>query len=475
MNQTISIHWFRQDLRLADNPALSAAADRGQVLPVYILDDINAGAHRPGAASRWWLHHSLDALNKSLGGKLLICQGNPEHLLPELARQHGATAVFWNRCLEPWQTLRDTRIKSVLQQQHHLDVVSFNGSLLWEPWEILKKDGTPYRVFTPYYRSARLIADRLRRPLPVPAKMRLLGSGSKPVDLADLRLLPRISWDRKLLSHWRIGEQGAAERLKIFLESGLDNYKSGRDRPADGNVSRLSPHLHFGEISPNQVWYAANDCNDSEDLEHFRRELCWREFSHNLLYYCPDLPHSNLQTKFDAFPWESNTALLASWQTGQTGYPLVDAGMRELWETGYMHNRVRMITGSFLVKNLLLHWHHGANWFWDCLVDADLANNSASWQWVAGCGADAAPYFRIFNPVIQGQKFDPTGAYTRRFVPELAHLPNKYLFNPWEAPQTVLDEAGINLGENYPQPVVGLQWSRQRALAAYQLLKDRHL
>ena len=279
--------------------------------------------------------------------------------------------------------------------------------------------------------------------------------------------MPKIRWDKKLQPHWKIGEAGAKERLEDFFQEGLPSYKEGRNLPAKPFVSRLSPHLHFGEISPNQVWYAATFQGKTKDIDHFCSELGWREFSHSLLYYNPTLPVDNLQKKFDNFPWSNDLTRLSAWQKGRTGVPMVDAGMRELWQTGFMHNRVRMITGSFLVKNLLLHWHHGERWFWDTLVDADLANNSASWQWIAGCGADAAPYFRIFNPVTQGQKFDPDGDYVRRYIPEIAALPNKFLFSPWDAPEDLLVDLNITLGETYPKPVVDLKTSRNKALEAF--------
>ena len=289
-----------------------------------------------------------------------------------------------------------------------------------------------------------------------------------------MQLLPDIPWHKKMEQYWQPGETGAHKRFEEFLDNGLKDYKEGRNYPARSNVSRLSPHLHFGEISPRQVWQdicarmIADRCE--RDGEHFLSELGWREFSYNLLYHFPELPRINLQKKFDRFPWRNDIDALKAWQRGQTGYPIVDAGMRELWGTGYMHNRVRMIVGSFLVKNLLLHWHHGEDWFWDTLVDADLANNSAGWQWIAGCGADAAPYFRIFNPVTQGRKFDSQGIYVRRYVPEISQLPDKYLHSPWEAPQEVLTQAGVRLGENYPAPIVDLKQSRERALAAFKYL-----
>ena len=462
-----TIHWFRQDLRLADNPALASAAATGSVLPVYILDDENAGEYAMGGASRWWLHQSLQALSAALDGKLAIYRGDPKKILSELAARHDAGAVSWNRCYEPWRIERDKAIKTALNGEG-LDVQTCNGSLLWEPWETLKDDGTPYRVFSPFFHRGCNKAHPPREPLPAPGSIELVSAEHAGID--ELGLEPEIPWHESLQPHWAPGEAGAAERLNDFLEEGLANYKEGRNFPARNHVSRLSPHMHFGEISPNQAWYAAKGRDEGKDLAHFLSELGWREFSHSLLYHNPDLPRRNLQNKFDHFPWRDDADSLRRWQRGMTGYPIVDAGMRELWQTGYMHNRVRMIVGSFLVKNLLLHWRHGERWFWDTLVDADLANNSASWQWVAGCGADAAPYFRIFNPVTQGQKFDPDGEYTRRFVPELTDLPTRYLFRPWEAPAATLRAAGIVLGETYPEPVVDLKGSRERALDAFKSL-----
>ncbi len=470
--QTIII-WFRQDLRLSDNPALHEAAKRGAILPVFILDDINAGEFAPGSASRWWLHHSLTNLNHSLDDRLMVYKGDAGVILPEIAKVSGAHAVYWNQCYEPWRVERDERIVQTLKS-HSVAVKTFNGSLLWEPWQTLKKDGSPYKVFTHFYRKGCLAALPPRKPLRKPARLKLISDIPSGFTIDDLDLLPKIKWYQKLEAFWSIGEQGAQKQLRRFIKQGLKNYKDGRNYPAQNNVSRLSPHLHFGELSPNQVWYAAKDSQANvpeADLDCFLSELGWREFSNSLLFHYPDLPRKNLNIKFNHFPWTKDIEVLNRWQQGQTGYPIVDAGMRELRQTGYIHNRVRMVVGSFLVKNLLLHWRHGETWFWDNLLDADLANNSASWQWVAGCGADAAPYFRIFNPVTQGQKFDPQGEYTIRFVPELARLPIKYLFNPWNAPAEVLRQADVRLGDNYPEPIVDVKLSRERALAAFAELK----
>ena len=457
----ISLMWFRQDLRLSDNPALIEAAKQGTVLPIYILDDENAGDYAMGAASRWWLHYSLQSLNESLGGTLSLYRGDPLEILEKIGEHHDIQGVYWNRCYEPWRIARDKHIKQKLAEKG-VEVQSFNGSLLWEPWDIKKNDGTPYKVFTPFYRRGCLNAAAPREPLPAPKTLEYV-KDAVSCDLTSLDLLPKIRWDKQLEPHWEVGETGAIDRLYTFFDEGLDDYKEGRNLPAKPYVSRLSPYLHFGNISSNQIWHAAIARGEGVNIDHFCTELGWREFSYSQLYHNPSLPRKNLQSKFDAFPWREDAEALKAWQHGQTGIPIVDAGMRELWQTGLMHNRVRMIVGSFLVKNLLLHWHHGERWFWDCLVDADLASNSAGWQWIAGCGADAAPYFRIFNPVTQGQKFDSQGEYTRHFVPELRELSDKYLFNPWEAPDAVLQGADVVLGENYPKPIVDLKASRNRA------------
>ncbi len=468
-----AVVWFRQDLRLADNPALYNAALDHEIVPIFILDDEDAGSQKMGGASRWWLHHSLSSLNLSLHGKLNIYCGKARTLIARLVKSLNIDAVFWNRCYEPWRIERDQSIKEMLVSLGVI-VQSFNGSLLWEPWEVLKADKSFYKVFTPFFRSAREQEALIRDPLPEPPHLRVV-KDNESRSLESLRLLPAVPWDILMKKCWRIGEVAAKQKLSDFIAQGLLGYKDGRDYPAKSHVSRLSPHLHFGEISPNQVWHEAQRARSprlSRDLDHFLSELGWREFSYYLLFHFPDLPWKNFQKKFDAFPWQRDSKALKAWQRGKTGYPLVDAGMRELWQTGYMHNRVRMVVASFLVKNLLIHWHHGESWFWDCLVDADLANNSASWQWVAGSGADAAPYFRIFNPITQGEKFDPEGVYTRTFVPELASLPNKFLFRPWEAPDAVLEQAGVKLGVTYPKPIVDLTFSREHALDALAMMKN---
>ncbi len=470
------IFWFRQDLRLADNPGLAAAAASGRpVLAVYVLDDDNAGDWAPGAASRWWLHQSLASLADDLDGRLLLLRGKADDCLPTLVEESAAHAVYWNRCYEPWRVRRDRKLKKALRDEG-VPVHTYNGSLLFEPMHVSKEDGGPYKVYTPFWRKGCLEnGPGVRELVEMPDDLRL-AKAQGGLQLDELELMPSLDWYESLAEEWQPGEEGARQRLERFLDEGIGNYKEGRDRPDKAYVSRLSPHLHHGEISPQQVWYAARPLARKKklekDVDHFLSELGWREFSYNLLYHWPEITDDNLQKKFNRFPWKKSMKDLDCWQRGETGYPIVDAGMRELWQTGYMHNRVRMIVGSFLVKNLMLHWHHGERWFWDTLVDADLANNSASWQWVAGSGADAAPYFRIFNPVLQGKKFDPDGEYVRRYLPELAKLPDKHLQAPWEAPAEVLEEAGIELGRDYPKPIVDLKGSRERALAAFKSLSS---
>lgn len=472
MKKNIAIHWFRQDLRLSDNPALANAADSEQILPIYILDDKNSGEDSIGSASRLWLHYSLVSLNKSLNDKLSFYKGNSFNILAKIIDSYDVEAVYWNRCYEPWRIDLDTKIKEFLKKKG-IKVMSSNGSLLWEPWDIKKDDRSSYRVFTPFYRKCCLIENSPREPSPQPKYVQYIGDNKLSISIEKLNLLSKVRSDKQLEQHWDFGELAAHKNFQYFIDKGLSYYKEGRNIPAGPYVSRMSPHLHFGEISPNQLWYGIQGMSDEKNVDNFCRELGWREFSYSLLYYNPDIPKKNLQTKFDSFPWEENNKSLSVWQKGQTGIPMVDAGMRELWQTGYMHNRVRMIVGSFLVKNLRIHWSHGKKWFWETLLDADLANNSASWQWIAGCGVDAAPYFRIFNPVTQGQKFDPDGRYIRKFVPEISSLPNKFLFDPWNAPKNILQDSGIQLGKSYPNPVVDLKQSREAALQAFQVLKNK--
>jgi len=472
------IVWFRQDLRLADNPALTAACESGQpVIPVYILDDESAGDWKPGGASRWWLHHSLSSLDadlKALESRLILLRGDALNALLDLVAETGASAVCWNRCYEPLIRDRDTEIKAALCEAS-VDAQSFNGSLLAEPWTIQNKQGEPFKVFSPFWRALQAQLD-LDDPCPRPSRLTAPAQWPESEMLAAWKLLPeKPDWAEGFAPIWSPGEAGAKDRLETFFENGARHYADGRNRPDKPYTSGLSPHLHFGEISPRQIWFATEHVRadiGEKNADKFLSEVGWREFSFNLLYHFPHFPEQNYQEKFDAFPWLDNQKALRAWQTGQTGYPIVDAGMRELWTTGWMHNRVRMIVASFLIKHLMIDWREGEKWFWDTLVDADLANNSASWQWVAGSGADAAPYFRIFNPITQGEKFDPDGEYVRKWVPEIARLPDKYLNCPWEAGPLILREAGVELGETYPEPIVDHKAARDRALSAFKSLKD---
>ncbi len=473
------ILWFRHDLRLRDNPALSRAAASGRpIVALYVLDEETTGVRPLGGALKWWLHHSLAALAAALGsyGVQLVLRRGPAHdALLDVITQTGAGAVFWNRVYGPHEIARDGEIKSDLQTRG-LQVHSDNGSLIREPWEVATQQGKPYFVFTPFWKATRAKGDP-PAPLDAPADLAICDANVASDRLEDWALLPHgPNWAAGLEKDWQPGEARARDQLMRFLDNGLARYATDRDRPATTGSSRLSPHLRFGEIGPRQIWHwtldHARGHGFGEDAAwSFLRELGWRDFNHNLLFHRPEMPERNLKSPFDAFPWRDNRDDFKAWQRGITGYPVVDAGMRELWHTGWMHNRVRMITASFLIKHLLLPWQWGEAWFWDTLVDADLANNTGNWQWVAGSGADAAPYFRIFNPVLQGEKFDADGVYVRRWIPELTDLPSAYIHKPWGAPPAVLATAGIALGETYPLPLVNHAQARARALAAYNDIK----
>lgn len=472
MKQSISIFWFRQDLRLSDNPGLVEAARLGKILPIYILDDLSPSPFKIGNASKIYLHNSLESLNKSLNGNLNFYSGDPEKIIFQLIKKYNIEHLFWNRCYEPWHVSNDVMIEKKLNTLK-INYSVFNGSYLWTPEEITKKDGSYYKVFGAYKRKAFFV--KPRKPVPTPDNLLVIKDESNKTTLNKFKLTANHEWQDKIEENWTFGESAAQDKLDNFLHNNLAGYKQGRDYPADDQTSKLSANLHFGEISPHQIWESVNTTGkrnaSKDDVNHFLSEITWREFSCYLMAHFNKLPTDNFQVKFNAFPWRHNDLLLNAWKTGNTGYPIIDAGMRELWQTGYMHNRVRMVVASFLIKNLMVHWHYGRDWFWDCLVDADLANNSFNWQWVAGSGVDAAPYFRIFNPITQGEKFDSDGHYTRQWVPELAELPNKYLFKPWQAPQKILNDAGIVLGKHYPKPIVDLKASRERALSAYKSLK----
>ncbi|MFV8816495.1 cryptochrome/photolyase family protein [Haliea sp. E17] len=472
-----AIYWFRNDLRLADLPGLAAAAASGYaVVPCYILDEEADGDWAPGGASRWWLHHSLAALDASLrklGSALHIRRGKSAHELLALATEVGASAVYCSEACEPRGRLL-LRATSDSLWAADIALQVHPGGLLFHPDAIRTGGGQPYRVFTPFWRAC-MNQPEPAPPLRAPRAAHFAAVQPPGLDIDELALRPvKPDWAAGWQQLWQPGEAGAAAALRRFLKDALDEYPQGRDFPALNATSRLSPHLHFGEISPRQVWHALQGAAgaDAAARNKFLAELGWREFSYQLLYHNPEMPVLPLKRNFGSMPWLAQEGHLQAWQRGRTGYPIVDAGMRELWQTGFMHNRVRMITASFLTKHLLLPWQWGERWFWDTLVDADLANNSCGWQWVAGCGADAAPYFRIFNPILQGRKFDPEGHYIRRWVPELAALPTKYLFAPWEAPAAVLASAAVDLGANYPLPIVDHQQARESALQAYAAISN---
>lgn len=463
------IMWFRNDLRTHDNAALFTVCQQSNVIPLYILDE-NAGRSL-GSAKKWWLHHAIQELSENierLGGKLVLRSGDEASILKQLIAETGATTVCWNRRYEPSCIEKDTALKSELSGLG-IDVKSFSGFLLHEPTQVTTKAGTPFRVFTPFWRAMDSQVTEAP-PLPEPDELTQQTMSIESDELSEWQLCPKNpDWASGFKEFATPGEKSAYETLLGFLDGPVSGYKENRDFPAIGGTSSLSPYLTFGEISPRQIWH---ESLTKDGGQAFRRQLGWRDFSYHLLFHNPKLNLVNFNSTFDNLSWSENNDGLERWKKGLTGYPIVDAGMRELWQTGYMHNRVRMIVASFLTKHLLIDWRLGEQWFWDTLVDADPANNAASWQWVAGSGADASPYYRIFNPIIQGKKFDSEGIYVRKYLPELENLDNKFIHTPWEAPASELEAASITLGENYPQPIIEHSLARNRALDAYKRMKE---
>ena len=476
MSDTV-IYWFRHDLRLSDLPGLQAASLTGNVIPVFIHDEKLGDDWAIGGASRWWLHHSLASLAgtiEAMGGKLILRRGDTSSELNKLLTETGASHVFASRQYQPWSDELERNVHD-MASEHGAQFKRYPGTLLFEPGSVATGAGTPFKVFTPFWRAC------LRSPQPEAPKPIPTISFPEVWPLSDAldtwNLLPTSpNWAESWASLWRPGEAHAKNVLTEFLDDKVQNYGDGRDIPSKPFTSKLSPYLKFGEISPRQIWWAAQRCKDQEPgrasaVDKFLSEIGWREFCNHLVVQFPAMPDKAFNAKFDHFPWRGANASLSAWQRGNTGYPIVDAGMRELWQTGFMHNRVRMVVASFLTKHLLIDWRLGERWFWDTLLDADLASNACSWQWVAGSGADASPYFRIFNPVAQGEKFDKSGIYTRRWVPELKDIPDKFLHKPWEAPPLTLETAGIKLGHTYPSPIVDHKEAREAALSAYATLK----
>ena len=476
-----TILWLRRDLRLSDNSALNAAVELGHpIIIVYISDDAEAGEWSPGGASRWWLHGSLSSLSSAIearGNRLIIKAGSALAVIDKLLSETGAQSVYWNRRYEPWAMKQDENIKTALKGKG-IGARSFNAGLLREPWTVATQKGEPYKVFTPFWKALRGLGEP-DQPKPAPTRIPAPSVFPQSDELKSWDLLPTApDWAGGLRETWTPGEEAAHSRLADFIDGAVFDYQDKRNLPGVSGTSRLSPHLHFGEIGPSQIWKAVvtsalahTGSPMPQSVEVYLSEIAWREFSYHLLFHFPKLTSKPLRNEFSHFHWEDDPDGVSAWKRGSTGYPIVDAGMRELWATGWMHNRVRMITASFLIKDLLIDWRTGKKWFWDTLVDADLASNSASWQWVAGCGADAAPYFRVFNPTLQGSKFDPDGSYVRKWVPELAKLPDRLIHAPWTANPIELADAGIKLDRDYPMPIVDHAMARNRALERYRNIK----
>lgn len=477
MTKSATLYWFRQGLRLHDNHALQAALKLKQPITLlYILDDEAYSPWQMGSASRWWLHHSLQKLASSIeakGGELILRKGNTLEILKQIVDEESIDALYFQRQYEPQAVQLEEQIHKCFVDE--LTVKRYGGYLLFEPEQLRTGKGEPYKVFTPFWKSC--LRD-MQPPSVINAPRKLDNCLSIKSDkLNDWKLLPtKPNWAKGFEENWQPGEAGAKANLKRFLDDVSGKYDESRNRPDKKGTSKLSPYLHFGEISPAQIWQTTKSFIEKNPHVEtggmsFLRELGWRDFSYHLLFHWPTFPDVSFRGEFEDYPWQGNKKQLTAWQKGLTGYPIVDAGMRELWHTGWMHNRVRMIVASFLIKDLLIDWRKGEEWFWDTLVDADLASNSASWQWVAGCGADAAPYYRIFNPTLQGKKFDPNGEYVRKWIPEIAGLSNKIIHEPWNASPLELAEAEIKLGTTYPMPIVDHAEARDKAMILYKSIK----
>ena len=469
--QPTAIVWFRRDLRLFDNPAITFVSKEGfRIVPVFIWSPKEEGEWAPGLASRWWLHKSLESLSISLEKRelsLVIRSGDSFDELTRLIHETGAKIVCWNRLYEPLTRQRDKRVKAQLLSDG-ITVKDFNSSLLLEPWEIKNKSGEPYQVFTPFAKNYFNI--EIERPIPKPEGFEGYNKEIQSLRIDHLQLVPQSKWCQCLEEEWVCSEGAARGNLGGFVDSFGLEYEKLRDLPGIKGTSRLSPYLHFGQISPNRIWHEAKTTvkkKTGQIPETFLKELIWREFAYHTLYHFPHSVVEPLRKEYNAFPWSGTDKEFKVWQKGMTGYPIVDAGMRELWRTGWVHNRVRMIVASFLAKDLFISWQDGVKWFWDTLVDADLANNTLGWQWTSGCGVDAAPYFRIFNPILQGEKYDPDGLYVKHWLPELRNVSRKFIHRPWETPREFLKKNRVEIGEIYPLPIVNHDIARGKALMLY--------
>lgn len=459
---------LNKDLRVRDNPALFEAVKKYKVVvPVYVFDKKLGREWKMGYASKWWLHHSLKKLSEKI--PIVVLEGDCFDVLDKIVRKTKASAIYWNKDYEPYAIERDRNLTDHFTNKG-VEVKSFHTSLLFEPQKIKNSSGQYYKVFTPFWNACK--KNGIARRSLSKVKVARHGFEHLSVDIEKLKLVSRgVDQLKGLKESWVVGEEGAWKRFESFIKNDLRNYAAGRNRVGESLTSRLSPHLHFGEISALEIWNKLKDLSPyDENVERYLTEIGWREFAYYLLYHFPTLPTCNFKKQFDTFEWEKNNSFLKAWQRGLTGYPIVDAGMRELLSTGFMHNRARMVTASFLIKDLLIDWREGAKWFWDNLVDADLATNSFNWQWVAGTGADAAPYFRIFNPILQGEKYDPEGKYVRKWVPEIALLPNNFIHKPWLASEDLLKKCKIELGVTYPEPIVSHNFSKKIALELYKKL-----
>ncbi|TPW25925.1 cryptochrome/photolyase family protein [Pararhizobium mangrovi] len=470
--------WLRNDLRLDDNPPLAAAAETGRpVVPLVVFDEESKDVRQLGGAHKWWFHHSLESLATSFRGKgsqLTLRRGEGAKIVPEVMEEVGADALVFNRRYDEGSRAVDDAVVEALGDD--VAVTRYAGNLLHNPDEVETNSGGYYKVYTPFMKT--VMKQKRRAPVDAPSGFKQPDSFPKSDKLEDWDLLPtKPDWSGGIRDFWTVGEKAAHDRFADFCDECLGGYDAGRDKPDKDATSRMSPHLRWGEISPIRLWHTANAYAErrktipSGDLESFLQELVWRDFNYNLLYNFGPMATKDFNSRFDDFPWKSSKKSLEAWQAGKTGYPIVDAGMRQLWETGWMHNRIRMVVGSFLTKDLLIDWREGERWFWDTLVDGDIASNTAQWQWIGGTGADAQPFFRIFNPITQSERFDKNGDYIRRFVPELKDLPTKVLHAPWDADEETLEKAGVKLGETYPKPIIDHKKARDRALGAYDEVK----